>query len=142
MRSRITIGEVFSIIISLILIAAFFLIIAGGIAYSVVPSFRATINEFQFRRDVVDAETDYTNRKNVEDQARSMIANYNYATQEYNTYKDFVGTDDKARAQRALDSKSSANKTAAAYNEYLTKNNYIFRGNLPNDIPYTLPYLD
>ena len=116
--------------------------IGGGFAYSTVPSFRAWVNEFQFRRDVVDAETDYTNRKGVEDQARAMLANYNYALQEYNTYKDFLDTDDKARAQRALDAKSSANKTVAAYNEYLTKNNYIFKGNLPSDIPSFLPYVE
>lgn len=116
--------------------------VGGSLAYSLSPSFRTWVNEFQFRRDVVDAETDYTNRKGVEDQARAMLANYNYAMQEYNSYKEFLGTDDKARAQRALDAKSNANKTVAAYNEYLTKNNYVFKGNLPSDIPSFLPYVE
>lgn len=100
------------------------------------------VNEYVFQREVVDQETDYRNRKGVEDSARALLTQYEFAKGEYETYKVFIGTDDKAKEQRALDSKTSANMVVSKYNNYLTENEFIFKGNLPNDIPYKLQMIE
>ena len=109
-------------------------------AYTFIPSVRWAVNEYVFMMERVDEETDYGNRKQVEDTARSMISNYEFAVGEYETYKVFCETAqyDKDRCQRALDSKTSANKTASTYNNYLLKNKFLFKGNMPADIYYAL----
>lgn len=104
--------------------------------------FRKMVNEYVFQREVVDQETDYRNRKGVEDSARALLTQYEFAKGEYETYKVFIGTDDKAKEQRALDSKTSANMVVSKYNNYLTENEFIFKGNLPNDIPYKLQMIE
>ena len=108
------------------------------IGYSFVPSVRTAINEHRLKIKQVDEETSYKNRKSVEDSARALLTNYDSAKSEYETYKQFIGTEDKAKEQRALDAQTSANMTVAKYNNYLTENQFVFKGNLPNDIPLKL----
>lgn len=103
-----------------------------------IPSGRAMFNEYAFGMERIDEEIDYTNRKMVEDTARSMIANYEFARSEYESYVTYCDTDDKDRCQRALDAKTSANKTATNYNNYILKNKYLWRNNMPSDIFYEL----
>lgn len=35
-----------------------------------------------------------------------------------------------------------ANKTASTYNNYILKNEYIWKGNVPSDIYMSLPYME
>lgn len=118
-------------------------LIVGGLAvftllFTFNLSFRRDINNWFSDRDKVDLETSLTERKKVEDTARSLITNYEAAKSEFETYKVFIGTEDSNKEQRALDARTSANMTASKYNNYLTKNNYVFKSNLPNDIPLQL----
>lgn len=121
-------------------ILAFFLmlLVIFGVAYA-IPGSRAAINEYFFLIERVDEETDYENRKKVEDTARAMIATYTARKLEYEQYKDFEsGTPEYTRA---LDAKTAANNTASAYNNYITQNSFVWEGNLPSDIPNILPYI-
>lgn len=106
------------------------------IYFGFVPAGRSIVREHIFKMQDVDQEINYVNRKKVEDTARSMISNYQYAKSEYETYKFFCKDSvyDKEKCQRALDSKSSANRTVSTYNNYLLKNNFLFKQNMPKDI--------
>lgn len=117
-------------------IIALTLLVAFALAITFIPSARQAFNEYAFGMKRIDQETDYTNRKMVEDSARSMIANYEFAKAETASYASFCATAtyDKARCQRSLDAKASANKTASNYNNYILKNRYLWKNNLPSDI--------
>lgn len=114
------------------------LAISHSVLYSFNSSYRSWVNEFQYRREYVDSETDYKNRKMVEDTARAMIANYTTYKLTYETYKDSKNENELSYANQA---RIQANSVASNYNNYLTQNSYIFKGNLPSGIPLTLPYL-
>lgn len=121
------------------------LITAGTILViaCLIPGSRAVINEYIFGIRRVDEQINYNNRKSVEDTARSVIVNYNTYRNEYGLYKDYCNKpEEKNKCQRALDSKILANQAAEQYNEYVQKNNYIFKGNLPQDIPAYLEKID
>lgn len=109
------------------------------LSYSFIIPVRRAVNEYIFQIKTVDEETSYKNRKMVEDTARSMIANYTFATNEYESYKVYCDVPvDQEKCQRALDSKTSANKTATTYNNYILKNKFVWQDNLPSDIFYEL----
>lgn len=118
------------------------LIIALVLSITFIPAARQAFNEYAFGMQRIDEETDYQNRKMVEDTARSMIANYEFAKAEYESYKTFCESDDKDRCQRALDAKTSANKTATNYNNYILKNRYLWKNNLPGDIYLELEIIE
>ena len=69
----------------------------------------------------------YERLKKVEDTARAMIATYKSDKLTYEAYKN---TD----VELATQAKIRANRTAVAYNEYILKNNFQWKGNIPNDI--------
>lgn len=121
-----------------ILKATAVILAAMVVGYSFIPSFRTSVNNYVFKIEKIDQETDFGNRKMVEDTARALLTNYDAARTEYETYKSFIGTGESKKEQRALDAKTSANMTVAKYNNYLTENNFIFKGNLPHDIPLKL----
>jgi hypothetical protein len=121
-----------------ILTVFFILLLLFGVAMA-IPGSRKWINEYVFLLESVDQETDYQNRKNVEDTARAMIANYNARKLEFMQYKD--APLDSSDYRRAADAMTAANNIASTYNNYITQNNYIFKGNLPDDIPLFLPYI-
>lgn len=104
------------------------------------PSFRTFVREWEFTLDRVDEQTSYDNRKMVEDTARSSIVNYNSYKSEYDTYKSFCDTEtyDDGKCTRAMNSKTSVNRVANQYNEYIQKNRFVFEDNLPTDIPESL----
>jgi hypothetical protein len=127
-----------------ILITIFSLIILGliihGLMFKFNLGYRSWWNEFYFQRDVIDEEQEYENRRMVEDTARAMIANYNSFKLEYEAFKDFAT--DTVEYQRALQARVGANNIASNYNLYITQNNFVWKGNLPFDIPPTLLYLN
>jgi hypothetical protein len=69
----------------------------------------------------------YERLKKVEDTARAMIATYKSDKLTYEAYKN---TD----VELATQAKIRANRTAVAYNEYILKNNFQWKGNIPSDI--------
>lgn len=121
-----------------VIISIVFVFTVFGIAM-LIPGSRAVINEYVFQIERVDQETDYQNRKMVEDTARAMITNYTSYKLEWEAYKTFPT--DSQEYIRAINARTAANNVASNYNNYLTQNSYIFKGNLPYDIPFSLPYL-
>ena len=73
-----------------------------------------------------------------EDICRSMISSYNSDKLTYEQYKD---SDNEEKQSWAEEAKMRANKTASTYNNYILKNEYIWRGNVPSDIYMTLEYI-
>ena len=120
------------VIIATILVIAF-----------LVPGTRTIINEYVFGIKRIDEQINYNNRKSVEDTARSTIVNYNTYKNEYETYKKYCDIPyEKNKCQRSLDSKLLANQAVQQYNEFIQKNRFIFKDNLPPDIPYSLEKID
>lgn len=86
-----------------------------------------------------DDDTKYETKKHVEDTCRSMIASYNADKLTYQQYKD---SDNEEKQSWAEQAKMRANKTASSYNNYILKNNYVWKNDVPDDIFGTLPYLE
>lgn len=124
-------------IIALIAIAS--LTLAGaGIFFGATPLGRQIVTGYHYDMEKA-GENNYANRKEVEEQCRAFVASYTADKLGYEQYKDSESELERSWAQSY---KQRANRTAAAYNEYMTKNSYVFKNNLPSDIPATLPYLD
>lgn len=79
-----------------------------------------------------DENTNYESRKIVEDTCRAYIAQYKTDKQ---TYEQYIYSEDKEERSWAKQAQMRANKTANTYNEYFIKNNYIWKENIPDDLP-------
>ena len=119
-----------AILITLVLMAAFFCITPVGVALH---------NSYGFAVQKVDDATRYETRKKVEDTCRAMIANYEADRVSYEQYKDNPDSEKQGWAEQA---KMRANRTAASYNEYYLKNSFVWSGAVPSDIKGSLPYLE
>lgn len=119
-----------AILITLVLMAAFFCITPVGVALR---------NSYGFAVQKVDDATRYETRKKVEDTCRAMIANYEADRISYEQYKQSDDTQKQGWAEQA---KMRANRTAASYNEYYLKNSFVWSGAVPSDIRGSLSYLE
>ena len=119
-----------AILITLVLMAAFFCVTPVGVALR---------NSYGFAVQQVDDATRYETRKKVEDTCRAMIANYEADRISYEQYKDNPDPEKQGWAEQA---KTRANRTAASYNEYYLKNSFVWSGAVPSDIRGSLPYLE
>ena len=119
-----------AILITLVLVAAFFCITPVGVALR---------NSYGFAVQKVDDATRYETQKKVEDTCRAMIANYEADRISYEQYKR---SDDAEKQGWAEQAKMRANRTAASYNEYYLKNSFVWSGAVPADIRGSLPYLE
>ncbi len=124
--------------IVLITIAAV-LVVGAIIFFSATPAGRAMWNNWFHDVQKADDATNYETLKKVEDTCRSMIASYNSDKLTYEQYKD---SDSKEKQEWAEQAKMRANKTASTYNNYILKNEYVWKGNVPSDIYMTLPYIE
>lgn len=115
------------------------LIIALPIYFGATPSGKAAWNNWFHKVQKVDDETNYKTLKEVEGTCRSMIASYNSDKLTYEQYKDSDSEEKQSWAEQA---KMRANKTAATYNNYILKNSYVWKDNVPSDIYMTLPYIE
>lgn len=95
-----------------------------------LPSTRRLIIGYDYQIKKIEEES-YRNRKAVEDTARSMMAQYESDKLAYEQYKDSDKDNYKELAENA---KMRANNTAIKYNEYILKNEYVWKGNVPKDI--------
>ena len=102
------------------------------------PVGREIWNQYTYSLEKIDEKT-YKERKVVEDTARSMIAVYKSDVKIYEQYKD---SEDKEKQSWAEQAKMRANRTANTYNEYMLKNSYMWKNNIPNDIVYELDIVE
>lgn len=112
------------------------LLVAVMIFFTATPSGRAIWNNWWHDVAKVDANTNYHNRKMVEDTCRSMMASYKTDMATYELYKDSDNAEKQSWAEQAY---MRATKTANTYNEYIMKNSYVWADNIPEDIANYLP---
>lgn len=103
------------------------------------PTFRGMFNTYETKMQQVDDRTQYESRKRVEDEARSMIASYQADKIKYEQYKTSNSEEQQGWAEQA---KMRANQTAVTYNNFMLKNSFLFKDNIPYDIRYELPILE
>ena len=115
------------------------LFIGLPIFFTCTPTGVATWNNWFHKVQEADDDTNYETLKKVEDTCRSMIASYNADKLRYEQYKD---SDNEEKQSWAEQAKMRANKTASSYNNYILKNSYVWKDNVPADIYMTLPYIE
>ncbi|MBR2587044.1 hypothetical protein IKE71_01565 [Candidatus Saccharibacteria bacterium] len=95
-------------------------------------------NSYEFQVKKAEEISNYETKKIVEDHARSMIAQYTADKLRYETYKESSSAEQQSWAEEA---RVRANTTAALYNEYMLKNSFVFKDNVPEDIRSELEYI-
>ena len=124
---------------TVMLIVLLVLVIALPIYFGATPSGRKVWNGWFHSVQKADDDSNYTTIKKVEDTCRSMIASYNSDKLTYEQYKDSENAEKQEWAEQA---KMRANKTASTYNNYVLKNSYLWKGNVPSDIYMELPFIE
>lgn len=115
-------------VLAVILVVAFFGCI---IFFGLTPAGVATWNNWFHAVQKADDATNYETLKKVEDTCRAMISSYESDKLTYMQYKD---SDNEEKQSWAEQAKMRANKTATEYNNYILKNTYVWKGNVPSDI--------
>ena len=118
-------------------LAVFFIITI--IYFAATPSGVATWNQLFHKVQEADDSTNYETIKRVEDTCRSMIASYESDKLTYEQYKDSDNDEKQSWAEKA---KMRANKTAVEYNNYILKNSYVWKNNIPTDIYMRLDVIE
>ncbi len=108
-----------------------------GIFFGATPSGKQIIVNWQNSLKKVD-ESVYETRREVEDTCRAMIASFNSDKLIYEQYKDSNIEEERSWANNA---KIRANQTASTYNNYILKNKFVWRDNVPSDIKLYLEYI-
>ena len=128
-------GKFGNVLLAVILVAILLL----GCYFGLTPSGKATWNTWFHAVQEADDKTNYETLKQVEDTCRAMIASYESDVLTYEQYKDSDNEEKQGWAEQA---KMRANKTASSYNNYILKNNYVWKDGVPNDIYMELPYIE
>ena len=115
------------------------LFIVGIFYFTVTPSGVATWNNWFHKVQKADDATNYETLKKVENTCRSMIASYESDKLTYEQYKD---SDNEEKQSWAEQAKMRANKTATEYNNYILKNSYVWKNNVPADIYMKLEIIE
>lgn len=110
------------------------IIVGLCIFFCAIPTGKEIINRWHYSLEKTDEGT-YENQKQVEDTCRSMIASYNSDKLIYEQYKDSEVAEERSWANSA---KIRANQTANTYNNYILKNSFVWKNNVPSDIKQTL----
>lgn len=92
-------------------------------------------NRVDYELEKQNDEQRYDRLKRVEDTARSMIVSYESDKQTYLTYLN-------ENKEISLQAKIRANNTAIQYNEFILKNNYLWKDNIPEDIRNRLEIIE
>ena len=124
------------IMIAIVLLVAF---VGLPIFFTCIPTGVTIWNNWFHAVQKADDDTNYETLKKVEDTCRSMISSYN---SDKLTYEQYKNSDNEEKQGWAEQAKMRANKTASTYNNYILKNEYIWKGNVPSDIYMTLPYIE
>lgn len=128
--------RIFGIIMVVILLVS---LIGGSIFFNATPTGKAMWNNWFHAVQKVDDVTNYDTIKKVEDTCRAMISSYNTDKLTYEQYKDSNNEEKQDWAEQA---KMRANKTASTYNNYILKNSYVWKDNVPADIYMTLEFIE
>jgi hypothetical protein len=115
------------------------ILILTTIFYIATPQGRAIWNERAYDIQKADDATNYETIKKVEDTCRAMIASYEADKLTYEQYKDSDNEEKQGWAEQA---KMRANKTASSYNNYIIKNTFVWKDNVPADIYLELPVIE
>jgi len=99
--------------------------------FLLTPMGRGVFNTYKYNVQKVDDSTNYATLKQVEDTCRAMISSYESDKLTYEQYRDSDSEEKQGWAEQA---KMRANKTAISYNNYILKNNFVWKENIPNDI--------
>ena len=113
--------------------------IALSIFFNATPIGKAMWNNWFHTVQKVDDDTNYKTLKRVEDTCRSMIASYEADKLTYEQYRD---SDNEEKQSWAEQAKMRANKTASSYNNYILKNSYVWKNNVPADIYLELAIIE
>lgn len=127
----------FGIVMLVILVLVLF--VGLPIFFNATPAGKAIWNNWFHAVQKADDDTNYETLKQVEDTCRAMISSYNA---DKLTYEQFKDSDNEEKQSWAEQAKMRANKTASTYNNYVIKNSYVWKNNVPSDIYMMLPYLD
>ena len=115
------------------------LLFVGIVYFSAIPAGVATWNNWFHAVQKADDATNYETLKKVEDTCRAMISSYESDKLTYMQYKD---SDNEEKQSWAEQAKMRANKTAVEYNNYILKNSYIWKDNVPADIYMKLEVIE
>ena len=113
-------------------------LVGAGIFFGCTPVGRAIVTEYGYQMDKAGENT-YANRKAVEETLRGYYTSYIADKNGYEQYKDST---DEYYYNLAQSYKQRANSTAVTYNEYFTKNPFVFENNIPNDLPMSLAIIE
>lgn len=122
-------------------LAVILIIIVVGlpIFFGITPTGRVMWNNWFFDVQKADDATNYETIKEVEDTCRAMISSYESDKLTYEQYKD---SDNEEKQNWAEQAKMRANKTATTYNNYILKNSFVWKNNIPNDIYMKLDIIE
>ena len=95
-------------------------------------------NKYEGLIKEVDSATNWETLHEVEDSCRAMMSNYQADVLTYQQYCNSEIAEHRSWAEQA---RMRANRTAAQYNEYILKNNYVWNYGIPDDIEQELPYI-
>lgn len=107
------------------------LLLGSIVFFAATPVGREIMTDYVFHLDKASEDT-YTNRKKVEETLRAYYASYLTDKASYEQYKDST---DEYYYNLAQSYRQRANSTAITYNEYFTKNSFVFADNIPADLP-------
>ena len=123
-----------------ILVVVLLIVLVGPIVYfTCTPAGVETRNNWFHAVQKADDRTNYETLKEVEDTCRAMISSYESDSLVYKQYKDADSEEKQSWAEQA---KMRANKTASTYNNYILKNNYVWKDGAPADIYMELPFIE
>lgn len=114
-------------------------IIVGLGFFGMTPAGVALRNTWFHAVQKADDATNYDTLKEVEDTCRAMISSYQSDKLTYEQYKDSDNEEQQSWAEQA---KMRANKTAVEYNNYILKNSYVWKDNVPGDIRMELAVIE
>lgn len=110
------------------------ILIFAIVFFAFIPAGRTVWNNYTHQLKKAD-EVSYETRKSVEDTARSYIASYKTDVDIFHTY---CSSEDSSKQEYAESARMRAINTANSYNEYIRKNSYVWKDNLPSDLPFNL----
>ena len=125
--------------IAILVIILLVALVVAPIFFTCTPTGITIWNNWFHSVQKADDNTNYKTLKQVEETCRSMIASYN---SDKLTYEQYKNSDNEEKQGWAEQAKMRANKTASTYNNYILKNEYVWKGNVPSDIYTTLPYIE